>query len=242
MMKYKLGGLLVLLVVGSSVADVLQIGGNSENSYAGPSVDRHLYWDSTYRVTNSSTLHTTLVSTGSGFTNGVGGVIADNDATFGSGLTITATSAYDASADAAPSVLTALNNQNLRIADENTMGVGDSVGLTFNKDIKLHYIWLPTFDDAGDKMTISWGGDTAGTVVLTPNVDGGQVYEPDESYHFAAGTIVKAGQEVIFDMGPDGNGSHFRSLIVETIPEPTTLGIVAMFGGGLIFLRRKMAI
>jgi hypothetical protein len=40
--------------------------------------------------------------------------------------------------------------------------------------------------------------------------------------------------------GTRGVGAHFSDMTVTTIPEPATLGMVIAFGGGILFIRRKL--
>lgn len=43
-------------------------------------------------------------------------------------------------------------------------------------------------------------------------------------------------------LGADSKGGQLNALTLHAIPEPATLGLVAIFGGGVMFIRRRMMV
>lgn len=93
--------------------------------------------------------------------------------------------------------------------------------------------------------------DTTGNSLVSGNIAG-------VARLYVDGTLIGSSNKTMQNRGPDGsrglainmhpvNGAEANTGIifnpsVELIPEPGTLGMVALFGGGLLFIRRKMMI
>ncbi|MCK4563543.1 MAG: PEP-CTERM sorting domain-containing protein, partial [Verrucomicrobia bacterium] len=56
-------------------------------------------------------------------------------------------------------------------------------------------------------------------------------------------TIETSGSTLTLDVLARNGGDRgaITGVIIEQIPEPATLGMVALFGGGLLFIRRKLS-
>ena len=70
--------------------------------------------------------------------------------------------------------------------------------------------------------------------------DGAQEWSAE--YVYTAGGLGVDAVGGVF-VGADGTGpDHLGQLTFEAIPEPATMGLVAVFGGGILFVRRKLGI
>ncbi len=75
---------------------------------------------------------------------------------------------------------------------------------------------------------------TTGEISLTTN---GQ----DESLVFTTGATVSGNVAIrLARTGTSGSWGGFDVATLDAIPEPATLGMVAVFGGGILFIRRKL--
>lgn len=100
-------------------------------------------------------------------------------------------------------------------------------GLTVNQDYLFQY-WHA--DDgaigAGRTMTVVLGADTqSGANVLAGN-------------QFATGIFTADATSIDIVVTSSHKGIRMNAMQLRAIPEPATLGLVGLFGGGILFIRR----
>lgn len=97
--------------------------------------------------------------------------------------------------------------------------------------------WALTINGTG----LSFSGDSG--EIEEPGGNAVQAFSID-----ATGTTLNAGTTYTFGLTvsnptPDGgNNIALDTLTLHAIPEPATLGLVALFGGGVLFIRRRLMI
>lgn len=123
-----------------------------------------------------------------------------------------------------------------------TLKIKDSEGIDITSD--LDYVGLTGFSVRGRNSN----NDGLGTVVQTTVA--GQSRNLNPTDHGTAGYYVKPIAEGVVDLSTlnyqfDASRSgqddilELGQLQFELIPEPATLGLVAAFGGGILFIRRR---
>lgn len=222
MKKIMIGATALLMTMAVS-AEVIQFGGKTDESGTF-NYDRKINWNGVYSADNKdgSVAVAGLNSTGNG-TAVVGGSLIDSDPTVGTGLAM--------SFIAASGVISADNNQNLTLdgATASAWSDDDYFTVRFNQNVKLLGFNFPQTDG-----TESWNvflGTTTAKGAAVVDLTG------TSSYTFASAPVISAGTDVTFQVGANTD-SWVRSIRVETIPEPATLGLIGLAGVGILFVRR----
>ena len=108
----------------------------------------------------------------------------------------------------------------------------DSVTLLFNQTMKLHHVRIMTDGNYG--VT-----DALATVIVNGTSYTGAVSSSNGGSYIDLGGVEAT--SLTMGGGADG-GWAMQALVVETIPEPATLGLVAAMGGAILFVRRRFMI
>lgn len=143
-------------------------------------------------------------------------------------------------------------------AEANRMGPGDTMTFTFS-DLSagitaLNFVGFISENDTGawamgsatannaaaDTMLINGTPfvagaftDTAPALSFSPDGHPGYVYQTLD-------TAVAANASDAFEIGMSAGTVRLQGLQFEAIPEPATLGMVAAFGGSILFIRRRL--
>lgn len=123
-------------------------------------------------------------------------------------------------------------SQGFETEESRDMDAGEAFRFSFDTDIYLTEMNPASLDNAAE-MTIS--SSVFSDVVITSA-------DPDPfdlAYRFVpVGTVI-----TIANTAPLATGNEFRitELTIDTVPEPATLGLVAI-GGGLLFMRRRLRV
>lgn len=106
-----------------------------------------------------------------------------------------------------------------------------TTSMTISGGTGLYDIYILTQDSTPNATSFTIGADTQTTIVgsATPYAEGVN-YVKFSSVDVAGGTTVAINQGPI-------NGFQMVA-----VPEPATLGLVAMFGGAVLFIRRRLSI
>jgi hypothetical protein len=97
---------------------------------------------------------------------------------------------------------------------------------------KTHRVRM-TYTTANQNMSVEIDQDYAGGAFVT---DISSVWTTSDNGDNSG--QFDASNSHIF-MGAAGNGSYFDDLTVTVIPEPATLGLVALLGGGMLWIRKR---
>jgi hypothetical protein len=110
-----------------------------------------------------------------------------------------------------------------------TLGAGQSLELNKLDTVNSTGGRVSFYDASEDTITLLAGG--TGSITM-PNSD---------PYLIPLNQVVDDGDEIIMWREVLGSGQYrIRGFEFEVIPEPATLGMVAVFGGGLLLLRRRL--
>lgn len=214
----------VSIGAGSALADVVEFGyKSSAGLVSDPSVTSHTDWSQGY-YTNYVT---GAESTGNGsFVNAQSGaMLTSYSLNPVQTLVLTATSVTGGDA-----TLSATNTDlGINGNGDEKINVGEKVVFSFNQDVYLKMINFQALTRA-DKVQVSWGSTVT-------NVHADMTFDP--------GQFLSTGSTLSIEGITGGTGTTsflIRGLVVETIPEPQTIGLMISMSAGLVFIRRQFLI
>ncbi|MCK4563930.1 MAG: PEP-CTERM sorting domain-containing protein, partial [Verrucomicrobia bacterium] len=119
-------------------------------------------------------------------------------------------------------------------------GVGETftISLAASEELSTAYLVLGVLRSAGTlTATMSDASETDTAPAYSTGLNKAIIYKIE--YSSPTATTLDFTWEKTADASGD-SGIRFQAVTLNTIPEPTTLGMIAMFGGGILFVRRKM--
>ncbi len=110
------------------------------------------------------------------------------------------------------------NNDN----EDRSIGAGESVVFSFDKEVSLKSLSL----NQNGSYLASWGANSVAISTKVTTFD-------------ASAANIAANTDITISY-VSGTARSISTLVVDVIPEPATLGMIALAGGGLLFIRRRL--
>lgn len=129
--------------------------------------------------------------------------------------------------------------------DDAKFDVANSEAWTFDfdQDVTLKYIIVAAVDGPVDMPTFSVAGGTSFAMTTGASESSAVTWDPTAKRYvwtFADGGLdVSAGTDITLS-AVTGGAWGLQGIVVDVIPEPATLGLIATFGTSILFARRLM--